>query len=164
MFRVNTEYAGPGPVVHTYMNRADVLAKLTAMNRSSYISSTMGVSFISIVPVHVDTFAKKVRSASYVIDWLAHMIEIHFECGYKIGIIAMSAFSNQCVSQMSTSFPGIRKKFTKTQIEKPAAVSYKSEKTIQCNSPIPDRAMPIENTIAFEFTETTVAVKKYSYS
>ncbi|KAK3716720.1 hypothetical protein LTR37_006350 [Vermiconidia calcicola] len=59
--------------VPTYMNPIEVLAKFTAMIRAS-------PEFHQHVPVHVDTFTKKVKCASH---------------GYKISVVAIGAFANQ---------------------------------------------------------------------
>jgi hypothetical protein len=71
----------------------DYLARFTIMLKCSYMCARVGVAFLNVMPISVSGIARRVRCASYVLEWLGSIIEIHHSFGFKMRLLAMGEFA-----------------------------------------------------------------------
>lgn len=121
-----------------YVSRDEYTRRFAMMLRCSYACLEAGVAFVNSSPVVTNAVSKTCMSKSLFSEWLANIITIHSEFGYKLWVVSMGASADEVVSSATSSYPDLTSNMRLIRSMNPAALSRMSVKKFEMMSPIPD--------------------------
>ena len=123
----------------TVVSRESYTAKFAMMLRCSYSCARAGVAFVNASPMITNTNAKKCLSSSLFSEWIASVIIIHAEFGYRMTVISMGATADEAIARASGSYPSMSSDMHLITIMNPAAISRMSVNRYEISNPIAER-------------------------
>lgn len=130
-----------------YPSRDEYTKKFAMMLRCSYSCSEAGVAFVNSCPVITDSISKTCLAHSLFSEWLANMIIIHNESGYKLWIVSMGASADKVIDSATGSYPNLSSSMRLIRTMNPAGLARMNVSKNEIESPIDDRIQPAERLI-----------------
>lgn len=131
-------------VVIPYPTRDEYTSRFAMMLRCSYSCVEAGVAFVNSSPVITDMTSKACFSRSLFSEWIANVVTIHIEYGYKITVVSMGASADKTIHRATGSYPDVSSSMILVKTMNPAAIARMNVSKSVTESMIPNESTPGE--------------------